>query len=288
MRWLQIRISTSSYHPEVISEALTKIGALAVTFQGAKDELILEPLPGETPLWSDTEIVGLFSQNHSKKAIQQQLLSQFTDMTITFEYLPDQPWARAWCLHFKPMRFGEHLWVCPSGHAIDDEAAVKVLLDPGLAFGTGTHPTTAMCLTWLSSQNLRDKTVIDYGCGSGILGIAAIKLGAGHVTAIDIDQQALTATEENARRNIIDESQLQTCLPHIKFECCVDLLMANILANPLIALAPTFRSLLKPGGQLLLSGILESQIGLIEHAYHPTVLNTLDHQDGWVLLAGTV
>ena len=185
-------------------------------------------------------------------------LSQFTD-SEKFELLEDKDWEREWMDLFEPMKFGERLWVCPSWKPVPDESAVNVMLDPGLAFGTGTHPTTALCLQWLDSLNLKGKTVIDYGCGSGILAIAALKLGALKVYAMDIDPQAVTATIDNAKRNAVNEERLLVGKPEILDGIIVDVVVANILAGPLNELAESISKHCVSHGKLALSGLLDTQ-----------------------------
>jgi ribosomal protein L11 methyltransferase len=274
-----------------------------------------------TPLWKQTEIIALFPEKTDIQKIinflQEQIQKEFinsnnknpshdrkgvgidnayplayargSDSLITYqvELLEDQNWERAWLEHFKPMRFGQRLWICPSTEIPPDPTAVNIILDPGLAFGTGTHPTTALCLEWLDQNNIQNKTVIDYGCGSGILAIAALKLGAKEVWAIDYDPQALEATQENARRNDIDQNKLHVIFPEKVPTVKIDILLANILANPLIELAPRFAELIKPHGHLVLSGILENQITAITEAYQEWFqIMPVIEQEGWVRIEG--
>ena len=203
------------------------------------------------------------------------------------EILEDQDWSRAWLDDFKPMRFGEQVWICPSVYSPPEPNAVNILLDPGLAFGTGTHPTTAMCLTWLDGHPPQDKTVIDYGCGSGILALAAGKLGAKRILAVDNDPQALLATRDNSANNQLAD-RIETFLPDALPHLHCDLLLANILAGPLIELAPIFHTLVKPGGELVLSGLLQSQAETIIQAYKTMfTLNVEQQLEEWVCLHGT-
>jgi ribosomal protein L11 methyltransferase len=287
MPWLQLHIQTEQQYVESLSDLLSKLGALSVTYQDAADQPLFEPPPGETPLWSDTLLTGLFDTNqdldHIAAQIRHQASNQITAMRS--EILEDKDWVREWMDNYHPLQFGDSLWIVPSHRAPPDPAATNILLDPGLAFGTGTHPTTAMCLTWLAGQDLRGQRVIDYGCGSGILAIAAAKLGADDIIAIDNDPQALLATQANAEKNTVtDYISCQGVQTPIDGEC--DLLLANILAGPLIQLAPLFASLVKTGGQLVLSGILPEQAEAVASAYLPWFDFEPTYQsDDWVRLS---
>ncbi|BDY03336.1 50S ribosomal protein L11 methyltransferase [Ferrimonas sp. YFM] len=263
MPWIQIRINTNGELAETIGDHLTETGAVSVTFVDAKDTPVFEPLPGETRLWGDTDVIGLYDAITDMKAVVTELEAQpelGPEFTHKVEALEDKDWEREWMDNFKPMQFGKRLWICPSWHEAPEPEAVNVLLDPGLAFGTGTHPTTALCLQWLDGLEMSDKQVIDFGCGSGILAVAALKLGAQHCIGIDIDPQALTASRDNAGRNGIEESRFDLYLPKNQPENLqADVLVANILAGPLRELAPLIAGLVKPGGRLALSGLLQEQ-----------------------------
>ncbi|MBT79715.1 MAG: 50S ribosomal protein L11 methyltransferase [Alteromonadaceae bacterium] len=269
MSWIQLRIDSDSEHAEQIGNMLSANGAQAVTFVDAKDTPMYEPKPGETMLWPDTQVVGLFSAADDMKAVIQRL-EQSKVLGKGFKHkldqLEDKDWEREWMDNFHPMQFGNRLWICPSWRDVPDPDAVNVMLDPGLAFGTGTHPTTALCLRWLDSLDLEGKTVVDFGCGSGILALAALKLGAKEVIGIDIDPQALQASMENARRNGV-EDRLSVYLPEDQPELEADVVMANILSGPLIELQSVITAYCKTGGKLVLSGILEEQVEKIEAAY---------------------
>jgi ribosomal protein L11 methyltransferase len=204
------------------------------------------------------------------------------------EILEDKDWERAWMEHYQPMRFGQRLWVCPSWREPPEPDAVNLLLDPGLAFGTGTHPTTALCLEWLEGQALNAVQVIDYGCGSGILGIAALLLGAHHVMAVDIDPQALTATADNLARNRLPSERLSTYLPLNAPKRQADVLLANILAGPLCELAPTLAERVRPGGRILLSGLLSQQADQLISTYSRWfAMDAPAEREGWIRLSGT-
>lgn len=269
MAWLQLRINATAEHAESIGTMLSANGAQAVTFVDAKDTPVYEPKPGETMLWPDTQVVGLFDASDDMPSIiarlaQSKLLGK--NFTHKLDPLEDKDWEREWMDNFHPMQFGERLWICPSWREVPDPGAVNVMLDPGLAFGTGTHPTTSLCLRWLDGLSLTGKQVVDFGCGSGILALAALKLGAGHVTGIDIDPQALQASQENARRNDVAD-RLSVYLPDDQPSLQADVVMANILSGPLLELQNVITAYCKPGGKLVLSGILAEQVARIEAAY---------------------
>ncbi len=288
MPWLQLKLNTQPEHAEAIAELLSEAGAAAVTLQDAEDQPLYEPAPGSTPLWEHTEIIGLFSADTDMDALKIRLQQQTEKPLNNWQTQPleEKDWARAWMDDFHPMQFGEKLWICPGWHTPPDPDAVNILLDPGLAFGTGTHPTTALCLEWLDSHPPAELNVIDYGCGSGILAIAAAKLGAKQVLAIDNDPQALQATNDNADKNQLKE-KISTLLPKEHYHSSCDLLLANILANPLVNLAKQFSKLVAPGGSIVLSGILPEQATSVTKAYSPWFTITgLQERDGWVRLEG--
>lgn len=295
MPWLQIKVKTSPEQAEHYEDLLLAAGCAAVTYQDAEDQPIFEPDLGTTPLWSKTVVTGLFAAEHDLQETldllhqaQQQIDPQATELPVfKAEILEDKDWEREWMESYHPMQFGQRLWVCPSWREAPDPDAVNMMLDPGLAFGTGTHPTTALCLEWLDSQNLDDQLVVDYGCGSGILGIAALLLGAREVTAVDIDPQALTATRDNLNRNNLAEERLQVYLPAATPGVQADTLVANILAGPLVSLAPTLEALVRPGGKLLLSGLLTEQADEVSAAYSQWFdMEPAVEKDGWIRLTG--
>ncbi|MEW5838623.1 MAG: 50S ribosomal protein L11 methyltransferase [Pseudomonadota bacterium] len=285
MPWRQITLSAPRSQTERLEDTLLELGAVSVTLQDAADVPVLEPLPGETPLWPEVNVVGLFEHEIDPTEIDIELLALGIPPGVWIQ-VEDQDWERAWMDQFHPLQFGQRLWIVPSWLPAPDPAAVNILLDPGLAFGTGTHPTTALCMQWLDGADMQDKSVLDYGCGSGILAIAALKLGAAHAWGIDIDPQALSATADNAARNAIESERLQTGLPNaLPTDARFDVLLANILMGPLIELAPTLTRHVKPGGQLVLSGLLAEQAQGVMAAYAadfdftPPAL-----QDGWARL----
>lgn len=272
MNWIELHIKTSAERAHILADQLNLFGAQAVSFLDAGDQPIYEPSAEKPQLWQETIVVGLFEPQHPIENVLTFLEEQAAEGFIEhfhLKHLEDQDWQRLCLDSFKPMSFGKKLWICPSWHKAPDPNAINVTLDPGLAFGTGTHATTSLCLSWLDQHISHEKIVIDYGCGSGILGIAALKLGAQKVFAVDNDPQALEATRSNAERNDILANQLQTFLPSDLSAPAADVLIANILAQPLIELAPTFASLLKPHGKIVLSGILTDQIAEIFSAYQP-------------------
>ena len=285
---LQLTFDVGSADPAPIEEALTSLGATSVTLEDAADNPVLEPAPGETPLWLTIRIRALFQADADRGAIEAGLVELLpATTTLCFELLEDRLWEREWLRDFHPMRFGRRLWVCPDGQAAGDAQAVRVALDPGLAFGTGTHPTTALCLEWLDGSELAGCRVVDYGCGSGILAIAALKLGAAEALAFDIDPQARLAARDNAVRNgVADRLTVAATAPHEPASC--DALVANILAVPLIELAGRFATLLRPGGRIALSGVLAEQAETVAAAYGPWfIIGATTVRDGWALLSGS-
>ena len=272
---------------EAAEDALWALGALAVTLQDAGDQPLHEPGPGETPLWESTVVEALLPDEIEA---EQALLALTAAQVISspadahFETLPEQDWERAWMDRFKPIRFGRSIWICPSHVEPDPGWEVVVRLDPGLAFGTGTHPTTALCLEWMDGVDFRDRTVVDYGCGSGVLAVAAALKDARRVFAVDHDPQALTATRDNAARNAVSE-RIETALPGEFEDARADVVLANILAGPLIELAERIACLVRPGGSLVLSGILDEQADDVEKAYQPLIGNAARvSREGWVRL----
>lgn len=288
MAWLQVRVSST--HPEFADEILLAQGAEAVSFVDAEDCPVLEPAPGETPLWRNTVCLGLFRDHQPLAPVEaalRELLPDGRTARISSELVEDQDWVRAWLDHWQPLRFGRQLWVTPQEKRgeIADPDAVIVELDPGLAFGTGTHPTTALCLEWLSTLDLRGARVLDYGCGSGILAIAALKLGAAQAVCVDLDPQALIATRENAACNGVSE-RLRVCAPEDFTPFAADVLLANILANPLVMLAPRLATCLRAGGRLALAGLLTRQAEEVRAAYAPWFSFEPDaEREGWTRIA---
>ncbi|WP_313221436.1 50S ribosomal protein L11 methyltransferase [Stutzerimonas nitrititolerans] len=289
MPWLQLRLAIAPEQASTLEDALLGVGAVSVTFMDAEDQPIFEPDLGTTPLWSKTHLLALFEADvdESNLLAHLQLLAGGDLPDYQLERIEDQDWERSWMDNFQPMRFGRRLWIVPSWHAAPEPDAVNLLLDPGLAFGTGTHPTTALCLEWLDEQDLRGQQVIDFGCGSGILAIAALLLGAEQAIGTDIDPQALEASRDNAGRNGIDPARFPLYLPEQLPAAQADMVVANILAGPLVALAPQITALVKPGGRLALSGVLAEQAEEVRAAYRDTFdLDPTEEKDGWVRISG--
>jgi ribosomal protein L11 methyltransferase len=289
MPWLQCSLDAGDQDADALGAFFDARGALSVTFADAADQPLFEPDPGTTPLWSATRVTALFDARHDIGALRAAVAAAFgvaAAERLSCQPLEDRDWERAWLDAFQPMRFGQRLWVCPAGQRPPpQDDAVFIDLDPGLAFGTGTHATTALCLAWLDRHEPRGLDVLDYGCGSGILAIAALKLGAASVWAVDVDPQALWASRENAQRNEV-AGRLHTGLPEQLPEQRFDLLLANILANPLVQLAPDFAQRVRSGGELVLSGILEAQADAVLDSYRPWFdVAAPEGQDGWVRLA---
>jgi len=290
-QWIQLNIEVIPKHSELVESAVLNAGAVSVTLQDGADQPILEPGVGETPLWDQCLLTALFSASIDT-ASTEQAITQYLPFSIhsSWELVEDKDWSQEWKKHFKPISCnGGRLWICPSWVDAPRPDAVNLRLDPGLAFGTGSHPTTMLCLNWLEKQSLAGKTMIDYGCGSGILSIAALLLGAEKVWAVDNDPQALLASRDNAERNGIDEEKLITLLPNqIPQQAKADVVVANILAKPLIELAQHISALTLPVGQLCLSGILSHQIDQVTAHYckyfdfEPATI-----EDDWVQLAAS-
>ncbi|WP_316366889.1 50S ribosomal protein L11 methyltransferase [Candidatus Thiodiazotropha sp. CDECU1] len=289
--WLHLSIDCSETEAPLLELVFENLGALSVTLGDAGDQPLLETPPDSTQLWLHTQVTALFQGDQDPVDLRNALVS-FLDPELVarlrWERIEDRIWERVWLDHFKPMPFGQRLWVCPAGESIQQQDAIVIQLDPGLAFGTGTHPTTALCLEWLDAQALQGKSIIDYGCGSGILAIAALKLGAASAVALDHDPQALIASRDNAEKNGVS-SNLTTCLPDELPQRQYDLLVANILAAPLIQLAPEFARLIRPGGCFALSGILAEQQPAVLPVYQSfAAMERPKQQQDWLLLSGAV
>lgn len=288
--WLQLTLEASEHTPEQLEDAFLEAKAIVVTLHNGGDQPVLEPLPGEMPLWPHTRVTGLFDAQTDIEVVKQTLCRFLKSDDLSecrMEALEDRDWVRAWMDDFHPMKFGRRLWVCPSNQNPPDATAVNLIMDPGLAFGTGTHPTTGLCLKWLDGADLANKSIIDYGCGSGILGIGALKLGASQVWAVDIDPQALLATERNAASNSV-QGRMDLFKPENLPALKADILIANLLAGPLISLAPHFSTLVRPGGRLVLSGVLDYQADTVQDAFNKPFdfAPPWQHED-WILLQAT-
>lgn len=292
MAWLQLSMDLKDMNPEAVQADCECLGALSVTLADAADDPVLEPPPGTTPVWPQTRLSALFEGDDHDAHAGEQLRGALADRLgievscITVEPLPERDWCNEWRKNFRPLCFGSKLWICQDGQRPEDPRALVVDLDPGLAFGTGSHPSTALCLDWLCRADIEGRSLIDYGCGSGILALAAARLGAARVLATDIDPQALLATRDNAAHNSL-ENKIAVLRPDDLGDCETDILVANILSSPLRQLAPRFADLVAPGGQIALAGILEEQIasmhGVFESAF---ALSPVGRRDGWALLSG--
>lgn len=292
---LQIKAHASELAIEALEEQLTQFGALSLSYLDSADQPLFQREPGATELWQNTAMQCLFPSSMPLAAVlawlqQQEILEKSFSPTV--EVLADQDWERSWMEGFEAMQYGERLWICPSWQTPPDSSALNIMLDPGLAFGSGTHATTALCLRWLEQQaellSKPDLAVIDYGCGSGVLALAAALLGCKSIDAVDHDPQAVEATMENCRRNAISDKQIRTWLDTEFPATRVDILLANILAEPLKQLAPLFAQSVKPGGQIVLSGILANQAEEVRSSYSQWFDLSLTQQlDEWMLLAGS-
>lgn len=290
MAWHQISVSADKETATKIADFFSELGAVSVTYMDAEDEPVYEPAVGETRIWRLTKTIALFELDAEPELVKTVLFSHFKDEVLTdwfHEVLQDQTWERTWMEHYQPMKFAETLWVCPTGQEKGEPDCVCMTLDPGLAFGTGTHPTTALCLEWLASHDIKGKTVIDYGCGSGILAVAALLLGAKQVHAVDIDPQAITATLANAEKNKVIDG-IKCFLPDQFSPFQADIVVANILANPLCELSEQISQLVRPNGELVLSGILNEQAESVIAAYklHNIQIEDPTIQDDWCRLDG--
>ena len=298
MSWLQISVNTTKNHLDITENCLFAAGAHTVTLTDAADQPILEPGPDETPVWNAVIITGLFTFTDDQQLLLNTIEHCLSEIEFSCEaaVLEDQNWTRAWMDHFQAMQFGERLWVCPLHLDPPDPDAINLRLDPGLAFGTGTHPTTALCLRWLdqninaSEKNENTDTMLDYGCGSGILAIAACLLGLDHADGVDIDPQALTATHDNAETNQVRE-KIKTYLPDEYLQQHKDtqyeIVVANILSGPLAELAPKLAQHTKPNGHIVLSGILKEQAESVRDTYLEYFeMDAPVFEEDWVLLHG--
>lgn len=289
MPWIQFSITSNRQQTETIEDCLLLLGACSVTLQDAEDQPLLEPKPGETPLWDEVIVTGLFTHEYDSDYIRIGLMQALGEqLNVCMEYLKDQDWERLWMKRFRPMQFGDKLWICPSWAEPPEPDANNILLDPGLAFGTGTHPTTALCLRWLGAHKPYP-SVLDFGCGSGILAIAALKSGSKSAWGVDIDPQALTASRNNANTNGIAEHHFAVTDTQALSDQKFDLVIANILAGPLAELAETLISHCHAGGHIVLSGLLDEQSAEIIQHYQALGCKLLEQhgEEEWALLAFT-
>jgi ribosomal protein L11 methyltransferase len=290
--WQELHFTARKDQVQALEEWLFERGALSVTLEDDADQPLLEPGPGETPLWDVVRVTALYVGDQDITPILGEIPPNLiTSASRAPVPVADREWARVWENEFHPLKMGERLWICPSWTPPPDPDAINILLDPGLAFGTGTHPTTAMCLRSMDADLGSGARVVDYGCGSGILGIAAVRLGATAALGVDNDPQAITASLNNAARNHVPREAFSVVLPEDELVSSwrggATWVVANILAGPLVVLAPVLTSLMTPGGRLLLAGLLADQAEEVIKAYAPTIdLVIADQQEGWVLLSG--
>ena len=290
--WQELHFTARKDQVEPLEDWLFARGALSVTLEDEADQPLLEPRPGETPLWDAVRLTALFAGAEDLTPLLGEIPSELCTQAPTVAVpVADREWTRVWEDQFHPLQMGGRLWICPSWTPPPNPNAINILLDPGLAFGTGTHPTTAMCLRALDGDLPPGQRVVDYGCGSGILGIAAARLGATAVLGVDNDPQAIRASRDNAQRNEVPDAAFRVVLPQddliASWQASADWVVANILAGSLVALAPALTPLMVPGGRLLLAGLLVDQAQEVIEAYAPGVaLSIADQQEEWVLLAG--
>jgi len=289
MPWIQISFDVDNTEAELAAGRLELAGACSVSFADAGDDPVLEPAPGETPLWPRIRVSALFPISIDPLRVDAELAQPsglVSRSGLHVARVDDRDWEREWLKDFAPMRFGQRLWVCPGNQQPTATDGVVVRLDPGLAFGTGTHPTTALCLRWLDAAGVHNQTLVDYGCGSGILAVAAALLGAHKVYAVDNDPQALIATRDNAERNGVSQ-RIEVCAPDQLPPVTADVVIANILAGPLQELAPVLTAITRPGGQLVMSGLLQDQAEAVEQSYRTQfVFGQRAEDQGWMRLAG--
>ncbi|WP_218688979.1 50S ribosomal protein L11 methyltransferase [Psychrobacter sp. BF1] len=305
MAWQQLHLQCEKANVDLAEALLLEAGALSIALDDAGDQPLFEPLPGESPLWDEVILTGLFdasAENGSRQAVEQlshEIAAEVNASRIWLTAVADKDWEREWMSHYHPIECANDLWIVPNWLTPPKPEATNIIMDPGLAFGTGYHATTRLCLDWLTEQDLTNKVVIDYGCGSGILGVAALLLGAKYVYAVDIDPQAVLATNQNAARNNV-EGQLQAFLPDDFRAFCaeqqvsaVNVIVANILAKPLISLAPYFATLIADKGRIVLAGLIESQTQQVSDAYSPYFALDAKHaytaqeDQHWQRLSGT-
>ena len=289
MAWLQLTLELKKDRAEALELLMEELDALSITFTDAADEPVLEPKPGEMPLWQNISAAILFTEDTPSAIVIKALADHFPESSTgaATEILEDREWLNEWKRDVSPKQYGSRLWVYPwVAEAVTDPHQVIVELEPGLAFGTGEHPTTAMCLEWLDGHDVSNKSIMDYGCGSGLLAIAALKLGGREATGVDIDPQAIIATRSNAERNGVGDRML-TCDAETLIQNSYDIVVANILSGILVDLSSTLTKLVLPKGWLVLTGILAEQAETVISAYAPqTPLSIVFERDGWVLLAG--
>ena len=296
MKWLQIHITVEQADVDFTETVLSSIGAVSVTLDDAENQDLLEPLPGETPIWNKVIVTGIYAQEDDEEidvaALETFIRTQLPTQLIRSEFMDDQAWERTWMDAYEPIKIDEKYWIVPKWMEAPEADAVNIKLDPGLAFGTGNHASTFLCLQWLGKTDVKDKIVIDYGCGSGILGVAALLLGAKKVYATDIDPQAVLATKQNAELNGVLEN-LYVGLPEEFNETFkgkqADVLVANILASPLMALAEEFSTLIKSEGEFALAGVIEEQVADVSSVYSEffDIVQVEKRDENWCRISGS-
>ncbi|MEJ5138726.1 MULTISPECIES: 50S ribosomal protein L11 methyltransferase [Acinetobacter] len=296
MKWLQIHITVEQAQVDFTETLLSSLGAVSVTLDDAENQDLLEPLPGETPLWNKVIVTGIYAQEEGEDidvtALETFIRTQLPIEPMRSEFLEDQVWERSWMDYYEPIQIGEKYWIVPEWIEPPEADAVNIKLDPGLAFGTGNHASTFLCLQWLGKTDVKDKVVIDYGCGSGILGVAALLLGAKKVYATDIDPQAVLATKQNAELNGVLEN-LYVGLPeefNAEFKNQqADILVANILAGPLMSLAKEFSTLIKSEGEFALAGVIEEQVTDVSSIYSEffDIVEVEKREETWCRISGS-
>lgn len=295
MKWLQIHITVEKSQVEFTETLLESLGAVSVTLDDAENQDLLEPLPGETPLWNKVIVTGIYAQEDDEQidvaALETFIRTQLPTEPMRSEFMEDQEWERTWMDAYEPIQIGEKYWIVPEWMEAPEADAVNIKLDPGLAFGTGNHASTFLCLQWLGKTDVKDKIVIDYGCGSGILGVAALLLGAKKVYATDIDPQAVLATQQNADLNGV-LNKLYVGLPEefnkVLADQKADVFVANILAGPLMALAADFSTLIKSEGAFALAGVIEEQVDDVSRVYSEffDILDVEKRDGHWCRISG--
>ncbi|MBP8099038.1 MAG: 50S ribosomal protein L11 methyltransferase [Acinetobacter sp.] len=295
MKWLQIHITVDQAQVDYTETLLSSLGAVSVTLDDAENQELLEPLPGETPLWNKVIVTGIYAQEDDEEidvtALETFIKTQMPEAPLRSEFMEDQEWERTWMDAYEPIQIAEKYWIVPQWMEAPEPDAVNIKLDPGLAFGTGNHASTFLCLQWLGKTDVKDKIVIDYGCGSGILGVAALLLGAKKVYATDIDPQAVHATQQNAELNGVLDN-LYVGLPEEFNETFknqkADVFVANILASPLMALAPEFSTLIKSEGEFALAGVIKEQVDDVSAVYSEffDILDVEEREEYWCRISG--
>ena len=293
MPWLKIELQADNDAIDVVSEMLSAYGAMAISIEDAADHTLFDDPRQRTMFWPSSRVSGLFDADTDAATVIQRIRERLGEtLPSQVEAIADQQWETLWRQHSRPMVFGNRLWVCPSGVAAPRPSAISMTIDPGLAFGTGAHPATALCLEWLAEQTLTGKTVLDYGCGSGILAIAALKMGAAFAWGVDIDVRAVRVSSDNAERNAVARSYRAFDPQSLPAHLVVDIVVANILAQPLLELTPILSRLVAPSGHLVLSGLLAQQIDLVRASYdqefslQARLHEDENHRQLWAMLVG--